>query len=242
MTPCGAGWAAGILLLTPFTPDDVSDKSPARRQATTDREQGRSVPDGGRPVVDDAIASFDWAVTVAAGVGAAVLGYVIFSAVFVLGPASFGRITDPMVQIKLLGRLFYNSHFVDTLRDAPPGKTLAVSPRGNFILQNAGSSELPIIVYLLIPVVVLLLVGVAMVLRRGDREWAQAAYTGAGLAVGYELVLLLGTVVVSTSSQQGTITPDRLQVAAFGLAYPVILGTLGAALGVAYVRYRTGDS
>lgn len=192
-------------------------------------------PDGGRPVLDDALANFDWAIAVASGVGSAILGYIVFALVFVLGPASFGTISSTTEQLRQLGLLFYNAHLVDLVTEADPGAALLGGQRLNLITESAGTSAIPIVVYLLIPVVVLLLVGLVVARWLGATEWVQGAFTGAGFAIGYVVVLLAGTPLVTRSTPSASLGPDLLQVVAFGLAYPVLLATVGAtvAIGIA---------
>lgn len=208
----------------------MTDQSEDATTSTGGNLQGSEAPLG------DAIAAVDWLAAVIAGILGAVLGYVLLAAVFVLGPASFGAISSTVEQVRQLGLLFYNAHFVDLVASVSEGAAVAGGRRINIITESAGQSTVPIVVYLLVPVVTLVAVGLVATARRGDGEWIEAAGTGVGMAVGYVLVLLPATVLVTRSGGGSSISPDLLQTVALGLGYPLVLGTVGAAVGVALAR------
>lgn len=167
-------------------------------------------------------ASFPWAEGVAAGVGAFVIGY----ACVVAANVALSNQSGPLLGIlERLAVLFYNAHAIPMLGG---GESF------NFVL-SARNPNVPIPVYFGVPVVVLVAAGAGFASRALGRDPTDVLYAGASLAVGYALVAVLVALTVSVETNLGTVvSPDLLKTALFGLAYPVVFGTLGAGLGFAW--------
>lgn len=94
--------------------------------------------------------------------------------------------------------------------------------------------------YLAIPVVALLAVGYVYGDQRFElAEWDPNAVTIRGLTggltmtVGYLLVALAGTYVLTQTGSQGQslLRPARFEAVLYGIAYPLVAGTVGVILG-----------
>ncbi|MHB9285815.1 hypothetical protein ACKVMT_02090 [Halobacteriales archaeon Cl-PHB] len=103
---------------------------------------------------------------------------------------------------------------------------------------------LPPEVYLLVPVVVLLLAGAVLALRvlepptRGKDTAITSLLVGAAICLGYLLVVLVGTyLLVREGGTEGSVLhPARLEALGYGLAYPLVFGSLGTYLGILWQR------
>ena len=116
--------------------------------------------------------------------------------------------------------------------------------------------SVPALLYLAIPVVALLAVGYVY----GDQlfeltEWdpntltVQGLVGGFAMTLGYLLVALAGTyILVRTAGDgQSVLRPARFEAILYGIAYPMLVGTIGVVLGqlsretVAKLRGNLGD-
>lgn len=97
--------------------------------------------------------------------------------------------------------------------------------------------SIPAIVYLLVPVVVLVgvatLVGYRALPAGGSKRerairWAMA---GAIYSLGFLLVALVGTYILTQEQTQTFLRPARLETLIYGIAYPAVFGTGGIVLG-----------
>lgn len=98
--------------------------------------------------------------------------------------------------------------------------------------------SVPIAVYAAIPALVLVAAGAEFALRYWDDVTvdgpAEVVRFGAAVGAGYGCLLFLGTFLVSMSSLQGVVLPDRYLTVVLGFGYPAIFATVGG-LGV-YVQ------
>ncbi len=171
----------------------------------------------------DRLAGVAWPGVVAAGAGAFLAGYVLTILVVVLGPSSTaGGVWGVLV---LLAYVFYGAHNVSI--DA--GEV----GRVNMIQEAArGGTSVPVVVFYALPILVLLVTAVLVTTRFADRrDPVQSVGTVFGIAGGYALVAAAGTVVFTSNTIFGeSARPVLTEAVAFGLVYPVVFGTLGAAL------------
>jgi len=222
-------------------PTETIDSAPAASDVSKMTESGPAgpaTPDGDDSDFAAAIQSVPWVSSVLAGAGSFLGGYVLMAALFFVGPASAGN--GPLAeQLKQIGYVFYNAHFVDGLISVSSEQIqLAGSPRVNLLLDEGVvglSTSIPIPVYLAVPVVTLLVAGGLLATYRPDvtTDSVSIGLTGAGMALGYALLALAGTFVVVRSLADGSASyaPDRLQTLALGFAYPFVVGIAGMIVG-----------
>jgi hypothetical protein len=176
-----------------------------------------------------------WPWLLAAGPAAFVAGYALTVLIVVLGPSSVsGGLTNVLV---LLVFLFYSAHNVP-LEVSGIGRLDWLSQAAS---PETASPDIPVVVFYSIPMLVLLGAGVVVAVRVLDRvdDPARVAAAVACLGASYALVAIGGTFVFTSSSVVGGSAQLVLADAAlYGLAYPLVFGTFGAALaGTArYVR------
>jgi len=109
---------------------------------------------------------------------------------------------------------------------------------------------LPAEVYLLIPVLVLLVAGAGFTRRFVDQPAVgrdtglTSLLVGGVITIGYLLVVLLGTyVLVLQGGTEGTVLhPARFEALVYGLAYPLVFGSLGAYLAIRWQRRDATNS
>jgi hypothetical protein len=170
----------------------------------------------------------EWLETAATGAVAFVVGYAAVVAVIF----AFGEQSGSLASVlELVGIVFYNAHNVPAVGG---GQTVNV-------LAAAQNPNVPVVVYYAIPVVAVLAAGVFVGRARPGDDPTTVLHAGAPLAVGYALLAVVGSLAVSIELHTGaTVSPDLVKAALFGLAYPVVFGTLGAGLGFAW-RQRSGS-
>jgi hypothetical protein len=177
----------------------------------------------------DRLADVAWPGVVVSGVGAFLAGYVLTILVVVLGPSSTaGGIWGVLV---LLAFVFYGAHNV-SIDAGDVGQV-------NMIEEAArGGTSVPVVVFYAVPILVLLVTAVLVTTRFIDRQDpVQSMGAVFGIAGGYALVAAAGTFVFTSNTIFGdSARPVLSEAVAFGLVYPVVFGTIGAALvGVATV-------
>lgn len=169
----------------------------------------------------------------ASGAGAYVLGYLL---VYLTQRGSveerlsaFNVVTDllggdPIPPWQAVGWLYYNAHFVATRLPGIGGPTTR-----NFI-ANADDGALTLLY--LVPPLLLLGAGYA-VATLSDADAPDVGGVAGALAVaGYLPLAVLGIVLFSYGTGDGSIAPDAITaVLLAGVVYPVVFGALGGALG-----------
>ncbi|QGN07309.1 hypothetical protein Hrd1104_08325 [Halorhabdus sp. CBA1104] len=176
---------------------------------------------------------------VVAGAVAWLVGYGLMALLFYLGPASLGA-GSTGERLRGIGVIFYNAQFVDGI-ETITSANLQETVRFNVILEQ-GSTAVPTFVYFAIPFVALVAVGAVLGYRAitADVEYVTIALLGVAVAIGYLPLAVAGSFVVELSVgwSLGTLLlePDLVESAAFGFAYPFVVGTLGVAVG--YVVQR----
>lgn len=184
----------------------------------------------------------------------ALLGIAVFSAHNI--PAATGAvpeilapIAEPVVGLPGIGALLRGLFTFGAGHAAPidhfggilAGETDTIGHLN--IIEQQGQTIVPAIIYYLLPPLALFGAGYEF----ADSYWAEATTEsatevvrfGLAIAMGYLVVLLVGSVLFTTvlfSPLTGAVTilPDRYLLVVFGLAYPTIFGSLGAA--VVYVQ------
>lgn len=167
------------------------------------------------------------------GAAAYVVGFIV---TYVLVQVDGGLDTDELEAVPgldistfdFVGWIFYGAHFANT-------EVSGLGEADSNNLLSEAATDLPELVYHLIPVVIL--VGSAYLLldRVGASSAEEAAKAGATLAAGYLPLAIVGTFLFSASleafGEELTIAPEFLTaVLLVGIAYPVIFGAGGALL------------
>jgi hypothetical protein len=170
---------------------------------------------------DAATAGERWARGAAAGMAAFVAAYVAVVAVIYAFGGQSGSVGEVL---RLIGIIFYNAHTVPAVGAGQPLNVLAAAQDPN----------VPVAVYYAIPILAVGAAG-AVLGGRDASDPTEVLSVGAALAVGYALLAVLGALVLSVTLAGGqTVSPDLPKAALFGLAYPVVFGTLGAGAGFAW--------
>lgn len=167
-----------------------------------------------------------------AGATAFVLGYLLtFGTLLLDGAMQSSETSDEssgsfLDGIRAIGLFFFDTQFVETEFDFL-GATVSIS-----LLEEA-STEIPVLVYRLIPIVVIAGVAMAFVssvdLVPAGRD--ASAKLGAMVVVGYLPLALFGLVFFPIESGGSAIKPDAFTaIFLAGMAYPVACGALGGAI------------
>ncbi|WP_244605366.1 hypothetical protein [Halorhabdus rudnickae] len=173
---------------------------------------------------------------IVAGGAAWLFGYVLMAALFFVGPATLS-VGSTGERLRGIGLIFYNAHFVSGV-ETLSGGGVQQTVRFNLILEQTGTA-VPAAVYFVIPIVAILAVGavVGFVALNADAEYVTIPLFGVAMAVGYLPLAVAGTFLVElpVGWSLGTLVlePDLLEAAAFGFAYPFVVGSVGALLGYA---------
>jgi hypothetical protein len=178
----------------------------------------------------------------------ALLGIVVFNAHNIpattgVVPELLAPVADPVVAVPGIGRLLrglftFGTGHADPLSHVGgivSGQTAEIGHL-NLIAQQ-GETDVPGVVYYLLAPVALVGAGYEF----ADSYWAETttesfvevARFGLAIAVGYLVVLLVGSVLftavlVSPLAGEVTILPDRFLLVVYGFAYPTVFATLGA--------------
>ena len=173
-----------------------------------------------------------YVVGAAAGLAAWILGYVL--AYLLVGSdvresrlnqfaQTFG---DGDATYELVGWVFFNAHFVDTLIDAGFFGTGTT----NFVGGEDGFAAL----LYLIPPAFLIIAGVALARYSGSVDPAEGAVTGALVAPGYLLLSVVGAFLFRVEAGGASGQPDLLPaIVVAGVLYPVVFGAIGGAAAAA---------
>lgn len=132
---------------------------------------------------------------------------------------------DPVPAWRAVGWYFYNAHFVDVLIPSFGGTRTE-----NFIASADGGS---VTLLYLVPPTVLLLAGFAVAAYSNADDPRDGALVGLSVVPTYALLALVGTFVFAYGSGDGgSVRPDYVTgVLLAGLAYPIVFGAAGGALG-----------
>lgn len=160
------------------------------------------------------------------GAAAYVLNYVL---VFLMAAIDGVEGTAEVATWKYAGWVFYGSHNVD-LEVSAGGQSETSSVFGGTFTGENLTSTVPEIVYFVVPAVVLLGAGYMLYDRVGGTlDTESAAGLGATLAAGYVVLAAVGTVLFEVTSGPITVAPEMTNgVLIAGLAYPLVLGAIGA--------------
>lgn len=126
---------------------------------------------------------------------------------------------------EMVGWVFFNAHFVDTVFRGLP---LVGSRSASFVGGQDGFTPLLYVV----PVVLLLTAGLALAWWRRPDGPRRGALVGATMLPGYLLATIAGTVLFQVTTFGASGAPDVVAaVLLAGLAYPVVFGIGGGAIG-----------
>jgi len=145
--------------------------------------------------------------------------------------SQFGGEIDYPAGWKLAGWMFYRAHNVDVLIDNSGTDSANPIPFTETVFWEPW--------FLAVPVIALLLVGAVLAYVTATRSAMTGALAGVSVVLGYGLAAIAGVVVTGWSvSSEGVLRfeasagPDLLTaVLLAGIAYPLVLGAIGGAIG-----------
>ncbi len=137
---------------------------------------------------------------------------------------------------ELVGWAFYNAHFVSVeIRNLPLVGRMSID------LIGADGGLSPVLYG--VPLVSLFLAGVVAVAVRGVNDPVIGTATGAAILPGYLLCCLAGVWLFSLSVGDVRGGPQLLPaIVVAGIAYPIVAGGIGGAVGATLVGYTQSDS
>lgn len=163
------------------------------------------------------------------GVVAWVLGYLFTYVIAADDIRNFGprRVVESfgvdLPTWKMVGWVFYNAHFVDTIIEGA-----LFGGAANFVGGDNGFTPLLYVV----PPLLLLGAGLAVARLQGATEIGDGVVAGLAVVVGYFLLSVVGVFLFSAAG--GDARPDVVTgVLLAGLVYPAVFGAVGAAVGAA---------
>ena len=125
---------------------------------------------------------------------------------------------------EMVGWVFYNAHFVDTVFEGIPG----IGSWTTTVIQN--NEALSSILYL-VPVGVLVATGLAIARYAGSDDAQSGAIAGLTAVPGYLLLSVAGVFLVRVTIGGATAGPDLLPaIVLAGLFYPIVCAGAGGAL------------
>ena len=172
------------------------------------------------------------------GVGAWILGYVLLFVV--VGPEVQDSVAQRFIEAvegepatyQMVGWVFYNAHFVDTVIVGIPGFG---DQTANAISADDGFSQL----LYLVPVGLLVTAGLGLARSQAVSEVRDGLLVGATVLPGYLLLSALGLVLFEVAIGPATGRPAQLEaIVLAGIVYPLVFGALGGVLGAV----TAGDS
>jgi hypothetical protein len=168
------------------------------------------------------------------GAGSFIAGYVITLIVVALGEAE--EITEDLIEAG--GWFFYNAQLTDVelsvegdgLEALADGTTVNYVTGGGSFGEQV-TTDVPSIVYHLIPVLVLVGFGFAIA-RYVDAQTAEeGALAGVSLVVGTVPLSIVGTFLFSVNQDGATLAPVLTESVIFvGFLFPLVLGAVGGVL------------
>ena len=168
------------------------------------------------------------------GVAAYVVGYIVtYVLVEIDGEIDTSEFDSEFADtIDVVGWVFYNGHFVDTEYSISAGD-FSESESERLIAE--GSTQIPEVVYYLVPIVMLVGAGYLLLQQEYVTDVGDAALSGATLVVGYLPLAILGTILfeASESGNGGSVSVGPETGAAIllaGLIWPIVLGAVGGFL------------
>lgn len=168
------------------------------------------------------------AVGAVAGLAAWVLGYLLTYLVAGgrIRESGLGQLLEFLGEdgaiYKLVGWVFYNSHFVETVVEGAP-----VAVAGNAIGGDQGFTPLLFVV----PPALLLAAGLALARFQGSETSRDGVLAGLAVVPVYFVLSILGAFLFTISAGPATGRPDLLlAVLLAGLVYPAVFGGIGGGL------------
>lgn len=171
-----------------------------------------------------------------AGALAFVVGYVCTFVLYQLDDGFTIQEADDVGTFEMVGLVFYSGHFAEIRTTVEfDGQTESET----FDLFSEASTDLPELVYHLVPV--LLLVGAGYLIVNNVNVWegTEAALSGATVVVGYLPLAVIGSFLFSTSVTDDAVgemvdvsaSPELVSsILLVGLLFPLLFGALGGFL------------
>lgn len=141
-------------------------------------------------------------------------------------------------EAEFVGWVLYNAHFVETVFapdiQTPVDADGATAQSVNMLSE--ASTQIPAIVYYLLPVVVLSLCGYALARKHDADSVLDAARTGGSLVIGYFPLAVIGSLLVvatatgEASNVEVTVSagPSLGRTVLVGFVFPAVFGIAGA--------------
>ena len=168
--------------------------------------------------------------------------YLVVTALIVVHPGLSTAADTLVEQLKSYGLILFNAHAVP-ITVVAEGVQYQGPTRFNMI-TDAANPVLPAFVYMAIPVLTLLIAGALFewFRREGDEGVLEGgALVGTGLISGYLVVAVVASFAVATTTtfDSGSVTEGVDQVFAFAtaIAYPLVVGSIGALVVRTYRDY-----
>ena len=131
--------------------------------------------------------------------------------------------TDDEATYEIVGWVFYNAHFVDTVFEGVPFVSTA-----NFVGGEDGFTS----ALFLLPPALLLVSGLTLSRYRGATDTTEGVLTGLVVVPGYFLATLLGVLLFQVSVGDASAAPDLAPALVLaGVVLPTVFATAGSVLG-----------
>ncbi|MFC6716190.1 hypothetical protein ACFQGT_08225 [Natrialbaceae archaeon GCM10025810] len=126
---------------------------------------------------------------------------------------------------EVVGWVFYNAHFVDTVfRDVP----ILGTETSSYVGGDGGFTA----ALYAIPIALLFVAGLGLARYRGATDWRDGVPIAASVLPGYLLASIAGVFLVEVSIGGATGAPDLLPaVVLAGVCYPLVFGGAGGVVG-----------
>lgn len=169
------------------------------------------------------------------GIFAAVIGYLV---TYVLVSGEAGEHFEDVAEWKEVAWYFYNAHMVDIETSSSIG-SWGGTDTINFIAESSSTSADALY---FVPPLVLLGAGAFLAVYLGATDLGEGVLAGAPVAVGYAIVVTLGTLITEASSEgsflgievSGSMAPEFAPAVVLGgLFYPLVFATAGAVITAA---------
>ena len=140
--------------------------------------------------------------------------------------------TDDEATYEIVGWVFYNAHFVDTVFEGIPFVSTA-----NFVGEDGFTTAL-----FLVPPALLLVSGLALSRYRGVTDAAEGVLTGLAVVPGYFLASVVGVFLFQVSVGDASAAPDLAPALVLaGVVLPTAFATAGSVLGALTANAGSGS-
>lgn len=168
------------------------------------------------------------------GAASFLVGYLITLVVVAVGEAD--EISDDLMEGA--GWMYYNAQFAPVELSFDEGGELFEGMDTSFNYVTGGeffgesfSTDVPSVIYHLIPIVVLIAAGFLLAKKVNAADPKEGAIAGATLVLGTIVLAILGTFIFSDTEQGVTLAPALVEgVLLVGIIFPALFGAIGGVL------------